>query len=104
MKKRILTLSTAFLFVLVSVSVTSCGESKPAKEEVKTETEATTPEVESTEAEETAVYQCPMKCEGEKTYAEAGSCPECKMDLEKLAENNQHDEADHNHDGHDHQH
>jgi transcription initiation factor IIE alpha subunit len=31
----------------------------------------------------TAVYQCPMKCEGEKTYSEQGTCPECKM---KLAE------------------
>ena len=30
-----------------------------------------------------ATYQCPMKCEGEKTYAEEGSCPECKMDLKK---------------------
>lgn len=26
-------------------------------------------------------YQCPMKCEGEKTYAEAGICPICNMDL-----------------------
>jgi len=30
------------------------------------------------------VYHCPMKCEGEKTYAEAGKCPECEMDLEIL--------------------
>jgi len=28
-----------------------------------------------------AAYQCPMKCEGDKTYAEAGKCPVCKMDL-----------------------
>ncbi len=28
-------------------------------------------------------YQCPMKCEGDKTYAEKGSCPKCKMDLTK---------------------
>jgi ABC-type enterochelin transport system substrate-binding protein len=28
-----------------------------------------------------AVFYCPMKCEGEKTYAVAGSCPECGMDL-----------------------
>jgi len=27
------------------------------------------------------VYQCPMQCEGDKTYAEKGSCPVCKMDL-----------------------
>jgi hypothetical protein len=31
-----------------------------------------------------AVWQCPMKCEGDKTYAEAGKCPVCGMDLEKI--------------------
>lgn len=30
-------------------------------------------------------YACPMKCEGEKTYAEAGKCPVCKMDLQEVA-------------------
>ncbi|HNQ27780.1 MAG TPA: SCO family protein [Aquaticitalea sp.] len=29
----------------------------------------------------TVAYHCPMQCEGEKTYAEKGSCPICKMDL-----------------------
>ena len=32
-----------------------------------------------------AVYQCPMACEGEKTYAVLGSCPVCKMDLKAVA-------------------
>jgi Heavy metal binding domain/Alpha-acetolactate decarboxylase len=27
------------------------------------------------------VYQCPMKCEGEKSYDKPGDCPACKMDL-----------------------
>ncbi len=27
------------------------------------------------------LYECPMHCEGDKTYDEAGSCPVCKMDL-----------------------
>ena len=31
-----------------------------------------------------AVYQCPMQCEGDKTYNEKGSCPVCKMDLQPL--------------------
>ena len=31
-----------------------------------------------------AAYQCPMKCEGDKTYAEAGKCPVCKMDLKAV--------------------
>lgn len=29
-------------------------------------------------------YQCPMKCEGEKTFKESGSCAVCKMDLQVL--------------------
>ncbi|MCB0396540.1 MAG: hypothetical protein KDD36_07800 [Flavobacteriales bacterium] len=28
------------------------------------------------------VYICPHKCEGNKTYAEAGTCPACGMQLE----------------------
>ncbi len=30
---------------------------------------------------DTATYQCPMKCEVEKVYQKEGSCPVCKMDL-----------------------
>lgn len=30
-------------------------------------------------------YACPMHCEGEKTYAEAGKCPVCKMELQEVA-------------------
>lgn len=29
-------------------------------------------------------FQCPMKCEGEKLYAEFGSCPVCHMDLKTI--------------------
>ncbi len=37
----------------------------------------------SVESEEvkTTSYYCPMECEGEKVYDEAGSCPVCGMDL-----------------------
>lgn len=45
-------------------------------------------------------YACPMKCEGDKTYDEAGSCPKCGMDLEAVETHN-HSEANHE-DGHDH--
>lgn len=31
-----------------------------------------------------AAYQCPMKCEGEKTYSKAGKCPECGMTMKKM--------------------
>lgn len=30
------------------------------------------------------IYQCPMQCEGEVTYNEAGSCNICKMDLKPI--------------------
>ena len=33
---------------------------------------------------DTMVYQCPMKCEGEKTYAKAGKCPKCGMKLKPM--------------------
>lgn len=29
------------------------------------------------------VYQCPMKCEGDKTYTKPGKCPVCGMTLQK---------------------
>jgi membrane fusion protein, copper/silver efflux system len=31
-------------------------------------------------------YICPMRCEGDKTYPQPGSCPVCKMDLQEVAE------------------
>lgn len=35
-------------------------------------------------AETATLYQCPMKCEGEKTYEEPGDCPVCNMHLAPL--------------------
>lgn len=37
-----------------------------------------------TNGEATEVYQCPMQCEGDKTYDKAGNCPICKMDLTEI--------------------
>ena len=31
----------------------------------------------------TGIYYCPMRCEGDKTYEQAGECPECGMQLVK---------------------
>lgn len=39
----------------------------------------------SNKSEETT-YQCPMKCEGEKTFTEPGTCSVCKMDLQPISE------------------
>jgi protein SCO1/2 len=33
-------------------------------------------------------YECPMHCEGDKTYDQPGNCDICKMDLQLLALNN----------------
>ena len=33
---------------------------------------------------ENTVYQCPMKCEGDKTYKASGSCPVCNMHLKQV--------------------
>lgn len=31
-------------------------------------------------------YQCPMKCEGDKKYAEKGACPVCKMEMKSTSQ------------------
>ena len=69
MKKVLLVISVAALFF------TACKETK-------TESSGETEAVETATAE----FYCPMKCEGEKTYAEAGKCPECGMDLVEVEE------------------
>ncbi|WP_405606635.1 heavy metal-binding domain-containing protein [Polaribacter sp. Asnod1-A03] len=40
----------------------------------------------STEENEIAKYQCPMKCEGEKTYDKKGKCAVCEMKLVKTTD------------------
>ena len=37
-----------------------------------------------TKVETSTGYQCPMKCEAEKTYDKKGTCPVCKMDLKEV--------------------
>lgn len=40
-------------------------------------------------SENYSAYQCPMKCEGSKTYDKPGTCPVCNMDLEGIQLKNQ---------------
>jgi protein SCO1/2 len=54
--------SISMLVVLV-ITLSSCNNVKTSDKDV-------------------AMYQCPMHCEGDKTYSEAGSCPVCNMDLQ----------------------
>lgn len=72
MKRNIKIYTTAILFAM-SFLVISCNNSKN---------------------KETVKYQCPMKCEGEKTYDKAGSCPVCEMDLEVLEESSKANASD----------
>ena len=53
------------LSLIIVTSFSSCNETTSKKKE-------------------TASYQCPMKCEGDKVYQGNGSCPVCKMDLKPL--------------------
>jgi len=96
MRKIIL---TSMLVLSLGLFITSCNETK---KEVKEEATEQVQEVEKAEATEEnhsddmamAAYQCPMKCEGDKTYAEAGTCPTCKMDLKKVEATNDADKAE----------
>jgi hypothetical protein len=56
----------------------------------KTTTETKAPEATAAPADTVATakgdsaktsYACPMKCEKDKKYEQAGKCPVCKMDL-----------------------
>jgi protein SCO1 len=56
-------ISAASILVIMFCSFSSCRNSSTKQE---------------------AVYQCPMKCEGDKTYDKPGTCPVCGMDLEEV--------------------
>ena len=48
------------------------------------------------------MYQCPMKCEGEKMYDKAGKCPKCGMDMKKMSmkmdeKKDNHKDGEHHH-------
>lgn len=50
---------------------------------IKCTTDLTISPKEKMKMEVSKVYSCPMKCEGEKTYASAGKCPKCGMNLKE---------------------
>ena len=97
MKKLILSIAVV---LVVGFTVTSC------KSEAKKEIEEVKEVVEETKQEEIAMatYQCPMKCEGDKTYDKPGQCPTCKMDLAEVkaegeAEEHEHEEGSEENEG-----
>ncbi len=77
----------------------SCNETK---KEVKAEA------AEHNHSDDMAMftYQCPVKCEGDKTYTEAETYPTCKINFKKVEATNDADKAEEskeeNHDNHDH--
>jgi len=77
------TIVTAYI-LFVAFLFASCGNNSNEKNNEN-----------STEQIKTAMYQCPMKCEGEKMYEEKGTCPVCKMDLELVSK-----DVDHKHHNH----
>ena len=51
--------------------------------------------VENSEEVAVAEYQCPMKCEGEKTYTDKDTkCPVCGMGLKEVEHTNGHKNND----------
>lgn len=98
MKKVLLTFA---LIASIGISVVSCkSEAKKESEEVNTEVVEEVIEVsEDAENLDIAVvtYQCPMKCEGDKTYEAPGQCPTCEMELKEVESDtdNDHEEEDH---------
>ena len=83
MKKSILTLVTASAFALGTMLISGCGNSEQQHKEEATH------EHHEGEVHEHEAYQCPMKCEGDKTYEEEGTCPVCKMKLAKVEEHSE---------------
>ena len=78
MKKLVLSLA---IIAIMGVSLTACKNE--SKEGTKTE------EVAKME------YQCPMKCEGDKTYADKDTkCLVCGMGLKEVEQEKDH--SDHN--------
>ena len=94
MKKLILSIAVV---LVVGFTVTSCkSDAKKETEEVKTEVKEV---VEETKSDEIAMatYQCPMKCEGDKTYDKPGQCPTCKMDLAEVKAEGEAETEEHDH-------
>lgn len=81
----IITVLTLLLNLLIFI--TSCENNRSEYKKENTITEQT----------ENNNYQCPMKCEDNKTYDKPGQCPVCNMDLEKIETTHGHEAADHNH-------
>ncbi len=99
MRKSILTIGTAMLFIVGSATFIGCGndehhdgehhqhneDEEHHKDMGHNEDIEHNEEMGMEEGEhEHMQYQCPMKCEGDKMYEEEGDCPKCGMDLKEV--------------------
>ena len=94
MKRTVLTVGLAMLFAIGSTTFIGCdsedhhdGDHHEHAEGMEHNEDMETSDENTEEAEgEHGMFQCPMKCEGDKMYEEAGSCPKCGMDLQEIEE------------------
>ena len=61
------------LMAFAAMCLTTTVMAQKTKTKTKTKKETTA-----------AVYQCPMKCEEDKTYTAKGKCPVCNMNLKEV--------------------
>jgi uncharacterized paraquat-inducible protein A len=80
-----------FLTLIVLVFLTSCGSKTSNQQTEPAATEQMTVDTTGASQPVAAVYHCPMKCEGEKTYDKPGKCPKCSMDLKEKDEHEGHE-------------
>lgn len=78
LKSKIVMLGALMVFALLIVN---CKENAKAD---KAPADNEKMEVVKDDELAAATYQCPMQCEGDKTYDEPGECPICKMDLKEV--------------------
>jgi Cu2+-exporting ATPase len=88
MKKQFISF---FLTLVVLVVIASCGSKTSNQQAEPASTEQMTVDTSGSSQPVAAVYQCPMKCEGEKTYDKPGKCPKCSMDLKAKDEHEGHE-------------
>lgn len=65
-------------FLMAFIALCFTATAVQAQDTTKTKTQKTG------KHEHTTKYQCPMKCEGDKTYDHAGKCPKCNMNLKEV--------------------
>ncbi len=76
MKTKIKIIASTMLLTAALI-VTSCNNAQKSENTEKQQTQ---------EVAQAKKYQCPMKCEGDKTYDKPGKCPKCGMDLKEVKE------------------